>query len=142
MREISKYASMIYRCGQIYYDEYLTPYHIDCGQQFFLLRIYEKPGISPYELASMGMYDKGTCARALKKLEEEGYIERVVDTHDRRLQHLFISTKGKELIPIIQKMLDEWYEAICIDFSEEERSMAGELMRRISEHAMHAIGRR
>lgn len=78
----------------------------------------------------------------MKKLEEEGYIERVVDTHDRRLQHLFISTKGKELIPIIQKMLDEWYEAICIDFSEEERSMAGELMRRISEHAMHAIGRR
>ena len=81
MREISKYASMIYRCGQIYYDEYLTPYHIGCGQQFFLLRIYEKPGISPYELASMGMYDKGTCARALKKLEGEGYIERVVDTH-------------------------------------------------------------
>ena len=44
MREISKYASMIYRCGQIYYDEYLTPYHIGCGQQFFFFVFMKSPG--------------------------------------------------------------------------------------------------
>lgn len=48
MPAISKYSSMVYRLSQIYFDEQLAPYHIGCGQQFFLLHIYRHPGINQY----------------------------------------------------------------------------------------------
>ena len=70
MAHISKNASIVYRSSQAFFDETLAPYHIGCGQQFFLMRIYEQPGISQFELAETGSFDKGTCARAVKKLEE------------------------------------------------------------------------
>ena len=58
MPAISKYSSMVYRLSQIYFDEQLAPYHIGCGQQFFLLHIYRHPGINQYELAYQDHYDK------------------------------------------------------------------------------------
>lgn len=142
MKEISKYASMMYRCGQIYYDEQLEPYHIGCGQQFFLLRIHERPGISPYELAMEGFYDKGTTARAIKKLEELAYIRREMDEKDHRIQHLYLTEQGMPLIQIIKEMLSEWHEALMCDFNEEEKQLADALMKRLSENALAKIGRR
>ena len=46
----SKHISILYRCGQSYYDDVLREYGIGCGQQFFLLRISQLPGISLLEV--------------------------------------------------------------------------------------------
>lgn len=142
MNDISKYASMMYRCGQIYYDEQLEPYHIGCGQQFFLLRIHEHPGISPYELASQGFYDKGTTARAVKKLEELHYIRREMDEKDHRVQHLYLTEEGEPLIQIIKDMLMVWHETLMEGLQEEEKVMVNRLMKKLSENAIHKTGRR
>lgn len=139
MKEISKYASMMYRCGQIYYNEKLKSYHIGCGQQFFLLHIYEKPGISQYELAQMGNFDKGTTARAIKKLMELGYVERCSDEEDRRMVRLYVSKKGEPLIPIIHNMLEDWYEALVTGFTKEEQKMVSSLMKRLGENAKKEV---
>ena len=82
---INKNASIIYRLSQIYFDAELSPYRIGCGQQFFLLRIYDFPGINILDLAQKGYFDKGTTARAVKKLEELGYVRREIDENDRRI---------------------------------------------------------
>lgn len=142
MIEISKYASMIYRCGQIFYDEALAPYHIGCGQQFFLLRINRSPGISQYELCMDGFYDKGTTARAVKKLEDLGLITRNIDEVDHRITRLYLSEKGKPLVNVIESMLEEWHEALMHDFSTEEKIMASSLLKRLGENATKKIGRR
>ena len=44
MAHISKNASIVYRSSQAFFDETLAPYQIGCGQQFFLMRIYEQIG--------------------------------------------------------------------------------------------------
>ena len=142
MNDISKYASMMYRCGQIYYDEQLESYHIGCGQQFFLLRIHENPGISQFELATQGFYDKGTTARAVKKLEELGYITRHVDEIDHRMIRLYVSEKALPLIQTIQHVLEQWHDALMEGFHPEEKKMARELMQRLGENAIKKIGRR
>ena len=91
MAHISKNASIVYRSSQAFFDETLAPYHIGCGQQFFLMRIYEQPGISQFELAETGSFDKGTCARAVKKLEELGYLRRETRSSDRRSVQLYLT---------------------------------------------------
>ncbi|MGX8850385.1 MarR family winged helix-turn-helix transcriptional regulator [Amedibacillus sp. YH-ame10] len=142
MRELSKYVSMMYRYGQIFYDETLHPYEIGCGQQFFLLRIHEQPGISQYGLAEKGYFDKGTTARAVKKLEELGYITRKIDEQDHRITRLYVTDKGEPIISIIRTMLDDWHNALMDGFSEEEKEMANSLLKRLGENASKTIGRR
>ena len=85
---LNKFISIIYRQGQRYFDRELTPYGIGCGQQFFLLRIFENDGISMYDLAMLGHFDKGTVTKAVQKLEEEGYLRIETDPADRRVRRL------------------------------------------------------
>lgn len=139
MSSISKYSSIVYRMSQTFFDDYLAPYHIGCGQQFFLREIYQMPGISQYELAEIGHFDKGTTARAVKKLEDLGYITRVSDEKDRRLTRLYVSESGAAIIGVIQDMLQEWYAVLGEGLSDEEERIADELMERIAHNAIHHV---
>ena len=135
MPGINKYASILYRISQTYYDEQLTPYHISSGQQFFLLRIYQHPGISQQELAEKGFYDKGTTARAVKKLEKENYIVRKVDTNDKRIIRLYVSKKGEELVPIIDEVIANWRGIITDGMSKQEAEAIERGMQKIAQNA-------
>ena len=59
---IFRCTSMLYRAGQAFYDRQLKHHGIGSGQQFFLLRVYEEPGISVLELAQRGGYDNAMSA--------------------------------------------------------------------------------
>lgn len=135
MPGINKYASILYRISQTYYDEQLTPYHISSGQQFFLLRIYQHPGISQQELAEKGFYDKGTTARAVKKLEKENYIVRKVDAYDKRIIRLYVSKKGEELVPIIDEVIANWRGIITDGMSKQEAEAIERGMQKIAQNA-------
>lgn len=45
------------------------------GQYLYLVRIYENPGIIQEKLAEMIKVDRTTAARAIKKLEMQGFIQ-------------------------------------------------------------------
>lgn len=135
MPVISKYSSMIYRFGQIYFDEQLAPYHIGCGQQFFLLHIFRHPGINQYELAHIDRYDKGTTARAVKKLEEQGYIIRKSDELDRRITKLFVTKKGETVVRVIQDVLRNWHAILTEGLDDDERACVENLLGKIANNA-------
>ena len=135
MPAISKYSSMVYRLSQIYFDEQLAPYHIGCGQQFFLLHIYRHPGINQYELAYQDQYDKGTTARAGKKFYEQGYVLRRSDEHDRRITKLYVTKKGEAIVEMINQVLADWHAIITDGLSDEECEVTARLMGRVAANA-------
>ena len=65
-----KYISMIQRNTGRYFDLCLGADQIGSGQQFFLLRIAENEGITMYDLAQLGQFDKGTVTKAVQKLSQ------------------------------------------------------------------------
>lgn len=131
----SKYISILYRLGNIYYDAELEPYQIGCGQQFFLLRIHEYPGTSLLELARKGYYDKGTTARAVKKLEDQGYIKRDIDPVDKRIHKLFITEKAIPVIEETYAMLENWNKILTEGLSQEEKAAVDQLTEKMAENA-------
>lgn len=135
MPGINKYASIVYRISQTYFDEQLRKYHIGSGQQFFLLRIFQHPGISQQELAQRGYYDKGTTARAVKKLELEGYIIRKVNDKDKRSILLYVTKQGEALVPVILEVIANWRSIITEGFDEEEARQVEQGMKYIAENA-------
>jgi len=69
-----KYIAAVYRHQQILINHHLKSYGIGSGQYVFLVKIHENPGISQKELSKLVKIDKATTAKALKKLEQKGYI--------------------------------------------------------------------
>lgn len=138
-KHISKLASIINRFSQIYFDRTLKGHNIGSGQQFFLLLVNEYPGINQYELAMKSGFDKGTTAKAVKKLEELGYLIREIDDDDKRANKLFTTTYSKEVIQITLEAIEDWKCIITKGLSEEEEKEALNYMRTIAENAVNYI---
>jgi DNA-binding MarR family transcriptional regulator len=78
--------------------------------------------------------DKGTTAKALKKLEEEGLVKRSVDENDKRAYRVYLTAEGKDIIKDIRNVLLEWNDILTSDFTEEEKKMALDLLQRMVEN--------
>ncbi len=71
------------------------------GQYLYLVRICENPGIIQEKLAEMIKVDRTTTARAIKKLESNGMIERLEDKENKKIKKLYPTKKGAEIYPFI-----------------------------------------
>lgn len=128
-------ASTIYRQGNRFYDRKLGEFQIGCGQQFFLLRISENEGISMFELANIGHFDKGTVTKAIQKLEELGYIRSSPDPKDRRVRRLYTTESALPVIEQIYASKEEWNHVLLNGFSPEEALIAENLLHRMERNA-------
>ncbi|SPT94489.1 MarR family transcriptional regulator [Bacillus subtilis] len=73
------------------------------GQYLYLVRIYENPGIIQEKLAEMIKVDRTTAARAIKKLEMQGFIQKLPDEQNKKIKKLFPTEKGKKVLSIVKK---------------------------------------
>lgn len=132
---INKYASILNRLSNSFFDQTMGEYGLGSGQVFFLLRLSENEGTSIQDLASTGYFDKGTTTRAVQKLEELRYLYRVTDEHDKRIQRLYLSEEGRRIIPFILQAIHAWEEIVLQGLSDEEAACAAQLMKRIADNA-------
>lgn len=98
LREMGMIARALDSIANIEFKEY----QLSKGQYLYLTRIFENPGIIPDKLAEMIKVDRTTAARAIKKLEEKGFIEKKPDSKNKKIRRLFVTAEGAELAPIIQ----------------------------------------
>ena len=112
-----------------------SEYGIGCGQQFFLLRISQLPGISLLELAQIGSFDRGTATRAVQKLEELGYIRRVGDPNDRRVVRLYVTEKARPVIEATLAARQRWNDILTQGMTSKQREAAKTLLVAMSQNA-------
>lgn len=98
LRDIGKIARALDSIANIEFKEY----QLSKGQYLYLIRIIENPGIIPDRLAEMIKVDRTTAARAIKKLEEKGFIRKEADDVNKKIRRLFVTEDGAKLVPIIQ----------------------------------------
>ncbi|RDY29409.1 MarR family transcriptional regulator [Romboutsia weinsteinii] len=132
---IGKYISFIYRKGGGFISRGLSDIGLGFGQLMFLLELYRADGKSQEDLCELLNIDKGTTARAIKKLEEESFVIRFKDEHDKRAYNIYLTEKAKELKPSVFKVLDNWNEIITQGFEESEKELTLELLKRICRNA-------
>ena len=132
---ILKYSSMFHRSTQAYFNEQLKATGIGAGQQYFLDHIARSPGIGITQLAQTADYDNGTCAKAVKKLLDEGYISVVPDEADGRIKHLYPTEKALPVVEKIREMKRIWRSEVMKGFSDEEKEQLSGLLKRLSSNA-------
>ncbi|MEE1465784.1 MAG: MarR family transcriptional regulator, partial [Clostridium sp.] len=97
-RYLNLNTSILYRCGQKYYDKKLSGHDINASQILFLILIYEQEGLNMQQLAQKGCFDKGTVTKSISRLEELGYVATQSSPEDKRIRLLFTTDKTKDII--------------------------------------------
>ncbi|MDQ6421499.1 MarR family winged helix-turn-helix transcriptional regulator [Paenibacillus sp. LHD-117] len=100
-----QYISAIYRHMQVVISAELAPYRIGSGQYIFLMAIAFQQPITQKELSEKLLIDKTTTAKAITKLEAEGYVRREIDPADNRYHLLYLTDSGREVVPKVQEAL-------------------------------------
>jgi DNA-binding MarR family transcriptional regulator len=135
-RSIGRYISCIHRNFHIYLHHQLGDYHLGSGQVHFLMMLYTHERINQETLANHLHIDKATVARAIKKLEQEGYILRKKDESDRRSNNIFLTEKAKQLRPKIKSILRYWTQQLLEGIEEEDQDHLFILLEKITMNAM------
>ena len=121
----------MYRKGNAYIGKQLSHIGVGSGQFMFLLQLYRKDGRSQEELSEILSIDKGTTARAIKKLEEDGFLFRERDENDKRAYKIYLTDKGNDVKDTILDALNSWEDIITSRLSNEERAILDLLLNKI-----------
>ncbi|MCY7798531.1 MarR family transcriptional regulator [Bacillus haynesii] len=127
LREIGMIARALDSISNIEFKEH----DLTKGQYLYLVRICENPGIIQEKLAEMIKVDRTTAARAIKKLEMKGFIERRDDEHNKKIKKLFPTEKGNEVFPFIKREND-YSNCVALEgFSKGEAETIFNLLQRV-----------
>ncbi|CAG7619310.1 Transcriptional regulator SlyA [Paenibacillus solanacearum] len=132
---IPRWVSLLYRYGQMYVGERLKHYDIGKGQYIFLNALYKQDGLSQEQISSDLKIDKGTTAKALKKLEAQGYVVRQVREEDKRSYRVFLTEKALLIKDDVRSVLVEWRNILTEGLTEEQKQLALELLERMGSNA-------
>lgn len=132
---LGSYISQIHRKNNIFITKRLSKYGIGSGQYMFLLKLYNQDGINQEALADSLFIDKGTTARAIKILEEEGFVYRVKDKNDKRAYEIYLTDKAKYIKDDVFNILKEWESIITFNLTNEEKYEIIKILKKISTNA-------
>ena len=101
------------------------------GQHKMLMCISDNNFYSQKEIAAHMKISTATVAVSLKKLEKGGYIEKIVDENDNRLNKIVLTDKAKSVVEYSRQVFDNMEESMFKDFSDKEKEQLIEYLERI-----------
>lgn len=129
-----RYISILYRQANVFYSKELSKFGIGAGQYIFMIHLYKNDGINQEELSELVNIDKGTTAKAIKKLEELGYIERNRDLDDKRVNRIYLTKKSFDIKKEFLASLEKWEGMLTSNLSSEEILYGLKLLNKLTQN--------
>ncbi len=101
------------------------------SQHQILMMLSDHSNISQKEIAERLYVSTATIAVSVKKLEKGGYITRVVDQEDNRMNKLCLTEKGKHTVEHSREFFHNVEERMFRDFSAEDLAAMRQYLDRI-----------
>lgn len=97
-----------------------------------LYAVIKNPEISQTEIARISMKDKANVTHIIDSLEEKGYIKRVSDHKDRRVNVITPTPEGEEVLERLIAVAQASNEASVLDLTAAEMQILSESLRKVS----------
>lgn len=138
---LGKYISILYRQERKLLNYIMREYDLGYSSYNFILYISSHPGSSQKEVCQNMVIDEALATRSMKKPERQGYLTRRREAPDGRTYSLFLTPQGQELVPVIRRALEQWWEQLTAqaDLSQEELEIILPLLRKMSEASSPAL---
>ncbi|MEO3944841.1 MarR family transcriptional regulator [Gorillibacterium sp. CAU 1737] len=131
MKEVLREVGMIARALDSISNIEFKRHDLTKGQYLYLVRICENPGIIQEKVADLIKVDRTTAARAIQKLEGNGFIEKKADPANQKIKKLFPTEKGEAVYPFIRREHDHSNRVALSGFSDSEMETLFELLHRV-----------
>jgi DNA-binding MarR family transcriptional regulator len=106
------------------------------GQQFILMALWEKEGMTHSELAERLQVRPATITNALKRMERAGFVERRQDTEDQRVSRVYLMDAGRNIRDAVEGVWRELEEQTFAGFSSEDGALLNQFLLRIRNNLM------
>lgn len=131
MKEILREVGMIARALDSISNIEFKELELTKGQYLYLVRIYENPGIIQEKLSEMIKVDRTTAARAVQKLEAQGFIEKKDDEMNKKINRLYTTDKGDQAYSFLKREGEHTDSVALAGFSGKESELLFQLLQRV-----------
>ena len=136
-QSVGKYISIIHRTGSSFLSKEFSKFNIGSGQYMYLIHLYKNDGLSQEELTEILNIDKGTTAKSIKKLETEGFVMRVKDKNDKRINRVYLTPKALEIKDEFLSSINACENTLTSNLSYAEKEQALTLLKKITYNITH-----
>ena len=107
----------------------LKPYGLTSVQALILEVLMEEDGLTAGDIGRRLVLDNATVSGVLDRLVEGGWIEKQVDSNDKRILRIYLAPKTKTKSAELIRMRDLANTSILSGFSTEEKIILKRLLR-------------
>jgi DNA-binding MarR family transcriptional regulator len=112
-------------------DQFMEKNRLFRGQGMLLMFIWDHEGLTHSEIADYLKISPAATTKVVKRLEEEGYLQRKQDEKDERISRVFILPKGLAVIEDVHQSFLRLEEKTFQDFSKLDLENLGNYLERI-----------
>lgn len=117
---LTRMITLLARKNQRCIAEALKEYEITAAEQPFFVAIVQSDGITQEELTAIVSVDKAATARAVRSLEDKGYLIRRQNEKDKRQNLIYPTDKMRFLFPSLEQTLLEMSARVTEGLSVQE----------------------
>lgn len=138
-RILGKSIAVLHRREQKYMIQTMKEYGIGYSSYNFLFYLSANPGSSQKEMCENMAVNEALAVRTMKKLEEQGLIQRKKSEENGRSYAIFLTEKGEETIPRMRKALAVWWSQVLSVLSEEEQQLMVSGLEKMANHSEEVL---
>jgi MarR family transcriptional regulator, transcriptional regulator for hemolysin len=101
------------------------------AQWLIIARLHRRPGLSQSEIADLLEIEKAPAGRLIERMEAKNWLQRRGDAKDKRINRLYLTSKGNRLHAAIWPIAEATVEDALGNLSPEERRRLSGLMARV-----------
>ena len=131
---VGRVLSRLARKSQLAVGSALQKYNLTAAEEPFLMAVLNNEGFSQEERTAFVGVDKAVTARAVRSLEEKGYLIRQQDPRDKRQNRVYPTDKAREIGPLVRRELYRINLTLTEGFTQEENDQVYALLARIDEN--------
>ena len=125
-------VSITNRGRTMFLNDRLRLLGLSAGQFPVLMLLSKEQNITQETLVRHYHLDRGTIARAVKKLEDAGFIRRITDPGNRRAVRLFLTEKGEEALPALHAINRAWEALALSGLKAQDKKTCRTLMQTVA----------
>lgn len=136
---IGRMMGCLHRHSRMYFHRAFAEWDIGSGSHPFLMILWHQDGLTQKELTEMLHLDKANTARALARLMDLGYVTKKRDEEDQRAYRIYLTERGRELVPRMKKVMRRWTDVLTSGLSEEEKKETMRLLSKMADNAVEYV---
>lgn len=138
-KSIGRMITLLARKSQGYLSSALSKYNLTVMEQPFFMALQHYEGITQEELTVIACVDKSATTRAVKSLEEKGYLIRVQDKQDKRQNRIYPTMAAKQLGETVRNELLYFNDLLTQGIEPENIDLVYETLLKMEENLTNIL---